>query len=401
MLLGIFALASCDSDRDDNPTLHVPDSFTLLQPTIGDNPVDLLVSTSVPLVAESQPAYGFPTQVTYSAQMSMTNNFTDSTQFYDIEGSTASTTLDVPSSQINLGVMTLRDYTSEDQVNTDSAQEVYVRLKAQLANDDNGNTAVYSNVQKIYVLPYFAARESAAPDYWFMTGSFIGDGAWTSDKSANAYLSQFPLSEVKDAEYDANGKGEFEAIVYMPEGAMLKLKHYVDSWDPQIAWQDGAPYYRPVGEGGNPDNITPTAGAGFYVVHLNTATATPTLTFTKSDTQDYPTHSAVSIMGSMDGWAADIDMTPAAGAGANNHMWTAHITFTETSQFKFRADHDWGTNWGYGSEDGEVNAKGFGTNGGHNIGVEPGEYVIYLNDIDGFFRVVPVGAKQMPEGATE
>lgn len=401
-MLGIFALASCDSDRDDNPTLQVPGSFTLLQPTIGNSPVDLLVSTSVPLVAEAQPAYGMPTQVTYTAQMSMTNNFNDSTQFFDLDGSSSSTTLDVASSQIDLGIMTLKDYTDASQVNTDSAQTVYLRMKAQLVNDASGATTVYSNVQSISVYPYYLERTAADPDYWFMTGSFIGDGTWTNGKDAAAYKSQFPLSEVKDAEYDSKtGHGEFEAIIYVPEGGMLKLKHYIDSWDPQIAWKDGAPYYRAVGESGNPDNITPTDGAGFYVVHLNNTTATPTLTFTKSETQEYPTYSTVTMIGFGGDWSTDVAMSPAANTGSNNHLWTAVVNITETTSFKFRANNAWDTNWGYGSEDGEVNAKGFATNGGKNIGIEPGDYAIYLNDIDGFFRIVPIGAKTMPDGATE
>ncbi len=401
MLLGIFALASCDSDRDDNPTLHVPDSFTLLEPTIGDNPIDLLVSTSVPLVAQSQPAYGMPTQVTYTAQMSMTNNFTDSAQFYTLDASTTSTTLDVPTSQINLGVMTLRDYTDESQVNTDSAQVVYIRLKAQTANDPDGTTAVYSNVQQIRVLPYFEVRTVADPDYWFMVGSCIGsNGTWGNGNDANALLGLFPLSEVKDASYDTKtGKGEFESIIYMPDGGMMKLKHYADSWDPQWAWSNGATFKKNIGDSGNPDNITPTNGAGFYVVHLNTAT--DQLTFTKSDTQTYPTYGTMGIIGVNDDWNNDIAMSPSPGTGANNHLWTAHLTVTATTSFKFRADGAWDNNWGYGANNGDVALKGFGVSGGSNIGIEPGDYVIYFNDIDQFFRIVKVGEKLIPEGATE
>lgn len=396
MLLGIFVLASCDSDRDDNPVLQVPGSFTLLQPTIGETPLDLEASSSVPLVAESQPAYGFPTQVTYTAQMSMTNNFTDSAQFYTFDASTSSTTLEVPASEIDLGIMNLRDYTDASQLNADSVQVVYIRMKAQLANDATGSTAVYSNVQTINVYPYYIERTAADPDYWFMTGGSIGDGTWTNGKDAAAYLAQFPLSEVKDGTYDSKtGKGDFEAIVYLPADGSLKLKHYVDSWNFQWGMTDGTLVKNDGGSG----NISPTDGAGFYTLHYNTLT--DQLTFVKSETQEYPTYTTVTMIGFGGDWDTDVAMQPAVGAGANNHLWSAHVTVTETTNFKFRANLAWDTNWGYGSNDGDVALKGFGVGNGHNIGIEPGDYVIYLNDIDGFFRIVPIGEKTMPNGATE
>lgn len=392
MMLGVFALSSCDSDRDDNPTLTVPSSFTLLQPTIGSAPLDLESSTSLALVAENQPAYGFPTQVTYTAQMSMTNNFTDSTQFYTFDASTTSTTLDVPTSEIDLGIMNLKDYTDASEVNTDSAQVVYLRMKANLANATSEATAVYSNVQQVNVYPYYIERTAAAPDYWFMTGGSILDGSWTNGKDAAAYLAQFPLSEVKDGTYDSKtGKGDFESIIYLPADGSIKLKHYVDSWNYQWGMNDGTLVENDGGSG----NIVPTDGAGFYTIHYNNASNS--LTFAKSEKQDYTTYSSISIIGIGGDWNTDIDMT----TGASNHLWAAHLTVTETTNFKFRANHAWDTNWGYGTEDGEVNLKGFGVGGGKNIGIEPGDYVIYLNDIDGFFRIVPIGEKTMPDGATE
>ena len=82
-------------------------------------------------------------------------------------------------------------------------------------------------------------------------------------------------------------------------------------------------------------------------------------------------------------------MTPAKNQGTHNHMWTAQLTVTSTTAFKFRANHAWDTSWGYGSADGDINLYGITSSGGHNIGIAPGKYTVYLNDLDGFFRIVP------------
>ena len=77
LLIGLTIFTACDSDRDDNPTLLSPTTFTMNTPAIGDNTVDLITSNSVELKA-SQPDYGFPTAVIYGAQMSINGNWADS-----------------------------------------------------------------------------------------------------------------------------------------------------------------------------------------------------------------------------------------------------------------------------------------------------------------------------------
>lgn len=392
MLLGVFAFTSCESDRDDNPTLQLPSTFTLLEPEIGTNVVDLLHSESVTLKAQTQPNYGFPTAVKYGVQMSLDNDWTvvedeDATpHFYEIDATSTSITFDVPAAEIDKGIMILRDYTDAAQVSADP-ETVYLRMTAQLINDEGGNIA-YSNVVTIQADPYYLERKNAEPVYWFLVGSCIGDGTWTSNASAGAYLALFPLSLVPEYEYDPKtGLGEITATFFVPKDAIFKLRQYSNSWDYQWGF-DGSNFVKNDGGSGN---IVPTDGEGFYTLTYNTLT--DKITFEKVDAPA-ATYSTVTMIGFGGDWETDVDMSPAAGAGENNHMWTAQVTITETTQFKFRANKDWGTNWGYGAEDGEVNLYGFGTNGGHNIGIEPGQYTIYLNDIDGFFRILPVGDAQ-------
>ena len=96
----------------------------------------------------------------------------------------------------------------------------------------------------------------------------------------------------------------------------------------------------------------------------------------------------ICITGSFCGWA-DVNMTPANKVG-ENHVWTYTLTVPAgaTEQIKFKIVGSWDTNWGYGSADGEVNICGEGSQGGPNIGVPEGTWVIMFNDINGNFSII-------------
>ncbi|MGI6242054.1 MAG: hypothetical protein ACOYJK_00720 [Prevotella sp.] len=398
LLAGALVFASCDTDRDDNPVMQTPTEFTLNDIAFGETPIDLAASTSVELVAADQPAYGFPTDVTYGAQISLDQNWNDSASVYTIDGTTKNLVYNASTTEIDKGIMILGKYENDEDLNTSEPMAVYIRMSAKPTNMGDEAT-IYSNVKKINVYPYFMTLKPAEPDYWFLIGASIGDGKWTDTGSPETYLSLFPLSLVKGGTYDTKtGKGEFESTFYLAEGGEAKIKHYTNSWDFQWGWDGSNAVHNDGGSG----NFTPTKGAGFYTIHYNSAAEE--MTFTKSEKQDYPTYASIGLIGTLQGsdWDKDFEMMPATAAGANNHMWTAQVTIeNEGEVFKFRANQSWDANWGYGTEDGDVNLYGFTTNGGKNIGIEPGQYTIYFNDIDGFFRVVPIGDKQKPEGATE
>lgn len=394
LLVGILGLASCETDRDDNPVMQMPTEFTLNDISFGETTIDLASSADVQLVAAAQPAYGFPADVTYGAQISLDQNWADSASVYTIDGSTKSLIFDVPAAEIDKGVMILGKYENAEDVKTDEPMAVYVRMTAK-PTDMGAENTIYSNVKKINVYPYFMTLRPAEPDYWFLTGSCIGDGKWTFTRDARSYLSLFPMSLVKGAGYDAKtGKGDFETTFYLPDNGEAKLRYYADSWEFQWGW-DGS---KAVHNDGGSSNFKPDEGAGFYTIHYNSAAEE--VTFTKAKKQDYPVYASIGLIGTIQGsnWEKDIEMTPATGAGANNHMWTAQVTIeNKGEEFKFRANKSWDANWGYGATDGAVNLYGFATSGGKNIGIEPGTYTIYLNDIDGFFRIVPVGDKFVPK----
>ena len=78
----------------------------------------------------------------------------------------------------------------------------------------------------------------------------------------------------------------------------------------------------------------------------------------------------------------------------NKHNWYVQYTFTADTQLKFRANHGWDTNWGFGSADGEWNAANdwakICTVDAKNIAITAGTYDIYFCDITGAAHFVPV-----------
>lgn len=70
--IGMFT--ACSDDRDDNPVLQQPETFTLNQPAYSAG-VDLQNGKSIAFTW-SQPAYGFPAGTEYQLQVSNNGKFT-------------------------------------------------------------------------------------------------------------------------------------------------------------------------------------------------------------------------------------------------------------------------------------------------------------------------------------
>lgn len=126
---------------------------------------------------------------------------------------------------------------------------------------------------------------------------------------------------------------------------------------------------------------------GFYTFTLDLANMT--YKWEKLADQNPATYSSISIIGNFNGWGGDVDLTQ-----VNPHNWFGEFTQTDTGngQLKLRANHDWGTNWGFGSDgDWAVNDANWAkvcSNGAGNIVVPAGSYYFYLNDITGEVRIV-------------
>ena len=119
----------------------------------------------------------------------------------------------------------------------------------------------------------------------------------------------------------------------------------------------------------------PSAEFYTFTIDMNTMT----YTWTKLANQNPTEYEHISLIGEFNGWSGDVELEQ-----VTPHNWYGVFTQETDGQLKFRANHDWGTNWGYGNDrdwDVSENFNKIGTNGGGNIWVPAGTYAVYLNDI--------------------
>ena len=139
--------------------------------------------------------------------------------------------------------------------------------------------------------------------------------------------------------------------------------------------------------GGDAGNIW-CAPEGIYKVTLNTGTFECKIE--KVEFATAPTvFTQINLSGTFNNWS-DTPMTR-VNINGENHVWCYVMTVAPgvVEEIKFKDDtSSWDHNWGFGTANGEVNTCGKGTQGGCNIGVPEGTWVIMFNDITGEFSII-------------
>ena len=126
----------------------------------------------------------------------------------------------------------------------------------------------------------------------------------------------------------------------------------------------------------------PSAEFYTFTIDMNTQT----YTWTKLENQAPKEYESISLIGEFNGWGGDFDLTQ-----VTPHNWYGVFTQESDGQLKYRANHDWSVNWGYGNDKDWNVADSFnkiGTNGGGNIWVPAGTYAVYLNDITNSMLII-------------
>lgn len=394
MLIGSASIfAACSDDNDSNPTLIQPTEFVLNTPAYVNETVDLATSESLRLTW-SQPKYteeNAPINATYEVQVSPTNSFTVSTAQADADESGATVAdyaaidktsqtcyTDVAASDLATALMKVAKW---ENGAVPEEQTAYIRVNAYVLEGTTRLNPIVSNVVEVKVKPYYIELKDAAPIMWYMVGNNIADGSWGDDPAVTCC----PMFLQSGYSYDkTTGGGEITYLNYFTTDSW-KIQPSDFNWDYGFMG-DGtnantAVYRNGEGDAGN-IWVDP---AGYYLVTVNTNTNTCTIV----QQEITPTvYDQICITGDFNNWG-DTNMTPANKSG-ENHVWYYVLTVDEgsTAQVKFKIPDSWDTNWGYGSSDGEVNVCGKGSNGGHNIGVAEGTWVIGFNDITGEFSII-------------
>lgn len=151
--------------------------------------------------------------------------------------------------------------------------------------------------------------------------------------------------------YGANSDGKYQGYYWLD--GEYKFKPNADNWDNDLEFVSGDAMGGSLTDGGGPN--CPDPGAGFYQINLDVAAMSYSLLKIES----------ISMIGGFNGWGDDLEMTFNKDEGC----WEV-TTDAVSGEFKFRANHDWGINWG-----GDTNNL---TQDGANLNIEAGTYKFQL-----------------------
>lgn len=154
------------------------------------------------------------------------------------------------------------------------------------------------------------------------------------------------------------------------------------SWAPMYGGTGGSLVYRATEADGDPPSIEITAN-GYYTFKMDVQKLTYTLApYTGSTTTFYPTVGIVgnATTGNDNGWNASKAMV---NSTFDKHQWRLGSTQLFDGGLKFRANDSWDVNWG-----GSTAFSGI-VPSGDNIPVAKSKYLIYFNDLNGNYIMIP------------
>lgn len=387
LLAGTFALTSCDDDRDSNPTLTQPQSFTLNTPVITGN-VDLEKSATVALTwSQPRPYNNFdaPMVPTYKVQISPTGSFNkefdsnleDNTgaDYFTLEESyNSGQNVEISTATIDRNLIMLNGWDAPSKV--PSLLDLAIRVKACIQDAGFREYAtIFSNVVTLKTVPYYMELKPADPEIWWLIGADIADGSWAS----NLGQSVIPLQTLAEQEYDSKtGQGIISWTGYLG-GNGFKLVKTPGNWDDQ--WGQGDSGF--VKNDGGSGNIT-VSEPGIYTVTLSTATNELSV---EKQSITPKVFDGMAISGSFNEWS-DTPMNPCS-TGWENHDWYVTTTLDAGAEIKVKQAGSWDFNKGGVFYDYSEGMYVYGEDNGPNLVIaESGTYLIIFNDITGFIRFI-------------
>lgn len=373
MLMALVAFTACSTDRDDNPVLTVPadGSFALYAPGITANTIDLDNSKSLTFKAD-QPNYGYTAPVIYMMEIAASEDGSTWSSWLTTETSNENPlTITVPASEIASAVTTGLVELGREEAAFPLTSKVKARLRAYLSGLEEMTTIhsqeVVFTATTSYVLPPIPSSR------FYMVGALPG---WNG---AGAITALFTPQGNDVYTYTSKFTGAYDLKIWAEDDALT------ENWDGAYgSITDGD-----ASEAGDIINANAQAisapSAEYYTFTFDKHHMS--YTWTKLENQEPAEYESISIIGNWtDDWSNDVDMTQ-----VTPHNWYVEHTFTNDDvEFKFRANHDWTTNWGAAWTVSDTDFFAAGVGGGDNIKCAKGKYRFYLNDITNMLMVVPV-----------
>lgn len=341
-LAGMLAFSSCQDDRDDNPTILHPETFTLNAST--ETVYDLQSIETIDWTCDV-PDYGYSAAVTYSVQINKDNNWVDAegenaASYVTLETTYSTNQLKISAAEMDRSLIILNEWFDAETFPT-TEQTVFVRIMSSISTV-SGYEA-YSEPVEIRYLPYYM-EVSLEPKTMYVVGDHNG---WAANDDAPRLIATDEAGMIFHGYAQLNTQFKFMTT---------------DSWaDPNYGGGSGT-----LALGGG--NITATPG--FYQIDANLNTMTYSL---RTCTWG--------IVGSVfdSEWKTEVQLTYNSSTGALE----ADVEFS-AGQFKFRQDGAWDYSLG-GSLDELVYDGG-------NITASPGRYTVrlYLNGPTYRAELIPV-----------
>jgi len=352
VVLAGLALASCA--KEELATLH-PDQIKAGQLANISSEYVLNVDDADATMATftfDKTEYGVQSAVQYALYADINSDFSKEKKI----GSASSN-----KDGIAVNVKTINNILIGFGCSADQAVTVYFRLKSNMMGEKNiiEGTEIISNVISASITPYVAVKEYAK--VWAL-GSFNG---WKHDVAQ--YLYNYAEDDVTYIGVLDFGESHADNMFKITGAA---------SWDNETGNWGVADAATPAESdeiqllNGSNDNITQYTAKRYYLFSLNKTS----LALSKLASFDQ-----VGVVGTINEWGGTPDYAMAYNA-SKGRFWV-DITIPAGAEIKFRADSDWGTNWG--SDNGETLGKG----AANIVVADAGDYRVYLNLAQGTFSL--------------
>lgn len=280
LLGGIFVMAACSDDRDDNPTIKVPTEFKMETPSFASSQVNLNNAAQFNFAWE-KPDFGYSAKVNYTLEVSNTGKFTASPadEEADLDGKVVADYAEISTifplnkatitnDDLALAIVQVGHWEKPEQL--PATQKVYMRVKAALPNV----ASLYSNVVEFTVVPKYVKLPAKITEC-YLTGSEYGWG--NNDKSWK------PLTPVKGT-IGKQGKGvpTFWMVAYFKAGEQFKFApkpKWGDDFGAGNATVTDHASASPSDEGGN----IKVGKAGWYLIVVTNNGEKRTVSFEKPE----------------------------------------------------------------------------------------------------------------------
>lgn len=393
LLIGGLMLTACDSDRDDNPVMTIPQTFQLNAPADAqNNTLDLVNygSNGTLTFTANQPDYGgFPLATTYTLQISLDSTFVEAdeaagTQANYVSLPTPYTSAQMPlkGSELNENLISLYETVNGTDSYDNQVRPVYVRCKANVSSvegsDVYSNTVVLPNVLATYVAP-----DVTLPTQMFLCGACIGQ-SWSTWQ---------PMQPVYDS---AGPNGRFYTLIYVAAGTGFKWGLKEQDWHgcSEITEIDDQANATVSADGD--DNIS-FANGGWYTIYFTTRI--------RNNQVEYTLHvgpGSINVIGNSIGSWNGVPMTAPAdqtgewsfnGFTASGELrayiavpgvdwWRTEFTIQKSTGLLYYRDGDVANGWAADGKDADGNLLG----DDYSVTVGPGN-TLYVSVDKGTGRV--------------